>query len=106
MIAKATIDGFTDQEVEEAKKGLLQAMQVSRSQDDVVARSWNDKMENQRTWAFSKKQAEAISKLMSALHCVNTSNLMKLLLCWPETRRKRHRRNKNKFKRPKDGSEV
>lgn len=61
VIAKAIKDGFTDQEVEEAKKGLLQAMQVARSQDDVVARSWNDKMENQRTWVFSKKQAEAIS---------------------------------------------
>ena len=57
---------ITDQEVEEAKKGLLQAMQVARSQDDVVARSWNDKMENQRTWVFSKKQAEAISKLTTA----------------------------------------
>lgn len=66
VIAKAIKDGFTDQEVEEAKKGLLQAMQVARSQDDVVARSWNDKMENQRTWAFSKKQAEAISKLTTA----------------------------------------
>lgn len=31
VIAKATIDGFTDQEVEEAKEGLLQAMQVSFS---------------------------------------------------------------------------
>ena len=66
VIAKAIKDGFTDQEVEEAKKGLLQAMQVARSQDDVVARSWNDKMENQRTWVFSKKQAEAISKLTTA----------------------------------------
>lgn len=66
VIAKAIKDGFTDQEVEEAKKGLLQAMQVARSQDDVVARSWNDKMENQSTWVFSKKQAEAISKLTTA----------------------------------------
>ena len=41
-------------------------MQVARSQDDVVARSWNDKMENQRTWVLSKKQAEAISKLTTA----------------------------------------
>lgn len=36
VIAKAIKDGFTDQEVEEAKKGLLQAMQVARSQDDVL----------------------------------------------------------------------
>lgn len=66
VIAKTVKDGFTDQEVEEAKKGLLQAMQVARSQDDVVANSWNEKMDMNRTWAFSKKQADEISKLTTA----------------------------------------
>lgn len=66
-LLKQIKDGFTDQEVEEAKKGLLQAIAgLLVLQDDVVARSWNDKMENQRTWVFSKKQAEAISKLTTA----------------------------------------
>lgn len=63
VIAKAVKDGFTDDEVREAKKGLLQSMDVARSQDPIVASSWNDKMSLNRDWSFSKARAEAIKNL-------------------------------------------
>ena len=76
-------------------------MQVARSQDDVVARSWNDKMENQRTWVFSKKQAEAISKLTTADVNAALRKYIKpdeITFVLAGDRRKRHRKNKTNFR--------
>ena len=66
VIAKAVKDGFTDAEVEEAKKGFLQAQDVARAQDAVLAASWNEKMDNGKTWKYSKEKAEKIKKLTTA----------------------------------------
>ena len=66
VIEKAVKDGFTDQEVAEAKKGLLQALKLSLSQDDVLARSWSDNLSLDRDFNFLKDQTEEISKLTTA----------------------------------------
>lgn len=63
VIAKAVKDGFTDQEVLEAKKGFLEAKELSRAQDNLVARSWMLKMKEGRDWTFSKGIEEKIQAL-------------------------------------------
>ncbi len=62
-IAKAVKDGFTKEEVEEAKKGFLQNAQVSRAQDRVLAGSWLNKLDNGRDWTFNKQREEQIQNL-------------------------------------------
>jgi zinc protease len=54
-IARARKDGFTTAEVEDAKKGLLQARALNRSQDPTVAGTWISYLDLGRTFAFSKE---------------------------------------------------
>lgn len=63
VIATAVKDGFTDQEVKEAIKGILQAQEAARAQDGVVAGSWLEKLDLGRDWNFSKHRAEKIASL-------------------------------------------
>ncbi len=52
---RALKEGFTAAEVEDAKKGLLQARTLNRSQDPVVAGAWISNLDLGRTFAFSKQ---------------------------------------------------
>lgn len=56
-------DGVTEQEVEEAKKGLLESRAVNRSQDDMVANGWVTYLQQGADWSKSKALDEAIAKL-------------------------------------------
>ncbi|MGE5713061.1 MAG: M16 family metallopeptidase [Betaproteobacteria bacterium] len=54
-LERALKDGFTAAEVEDARKGLLQARTLNRSQDPVVAGAWISNLDLGRTFAFSKQ---------------------------------------------------
>src|SRR5512147_2344461 len=54
-LERALKDGFTATEVEDARKGLLQARTLNRSQDPVVAGAWISNLDLGRTFAFSKQ---------------------------------------------------
>ena len=56
-------DGVTEQEVAEAKKGLLDSRAVNRSQDDMIAAGWVGYLAEDSDWSKSKKLDEAIAKL-------------------------------------------
>lgn len=62
-IARIAKDGITQQELAEAKKGILQSRAVSRAQDDYLAHSWLEFLETDRTFAFSKQFEQAIERL-------------------------------------------
>lgn len=47
-------DGFTEREIAEAKKGIIEARAVTRSQDTSIASRWLSLMDQQRDWEFSK----------------------------------------------------
>ena len=57
---RALKEGFTAAEVEDAKKGLLQARTLNRSQDPVVAGAWISNLDLGRTFAFSKQFEERL----------------------------------------------
>lgn len=63
VINQAVKDGFTDQEVEEAKKGFLQSQAVARAQDRVIAASWTKKLELNRDWQFNRQMEDKIKSL-------------------------------------------
>jgi zinc protease len=54
-LERARRDGFTAEEVADAKKGLLQSRLLNRSQDPVVAGAWASNLDLGRTFAFSKE---------------------------------------------------
>jgi zinc protease len=54
-IERARRDGFTATEVEDAKKGLLQARELTRAQDGAIAGGWVSYLDLGRTFAFSKE---------------------------------------------------
>ena len=60
-IERAVKEGFTDQEVKEAIKGILDSRAVNRAQDDYLAQSWLQFMEAGKTFAFSKQFEERIA---------------------------------------------
>lgn len=61
-IARAVKDGFTEQEVKEAVKGILDSRaRQSQPQDDYLAQSWLQFMEAGKTFAFSKQFEERIA---------------------------------------------
>jgi zinc protease len=66
VINTAVRDGFTEKEVEEAKKGLLQAREVGRAQDATVAAAWSGKLKLGRNWIFNKDQEAKIRALTAA----------------------------------------
>jgi zinc protease len=53
-LQRARRDGFTAIEVAEAKKGVLEARAVTRSQDSEVAARWTSYLDLGRNWQFSK----------------------------------------------------
>lgn len=62
-IRRAQRDGFTPQEVAEAKKGLLESRTVSRSQDPTLAAQWSSYLDLGRNWEFSKDFEAKIAAL-------------------------------------------
>ena len=72
-IARALKDGFTETEVKEAVKGILDSRAVSRAQDDYLAQSWLQFMEAGKTFAFSKAfedqiRSVTVESVNAALH--------------------------------------
>jgi len=53
-LARARRDGFTAEEVAEAKKGILEARAVARSQDSAVAARWISLLDLGHDWLYSK----------------------------------------------------
>lgn len=62
-IERAVRDGFTEIEVREAIKGILESRAVNRAQDDYLAQSWLQFMESGKTFAFSKSFEDRIAAL-------------------------------------------
>ena len=62
-LQRAYKDGVTQQELDEAKQGLLDYRAVNRAQDTVLASSWVRLMEKDKTWASSKAMDERIASL-------------------------------------------
>ncbi len=56
-------DGFSEQEFEQGRKGLLNLRRLSRAQDAAVAGQWVRNLYLERTFAFSQKSDEAIAAL-------------------------------------------
>ncbi len=65
-LQKAITDGFTDQEVEDAKKGWLQQQQVSRSQDPYLSGTLNNYLDYERTFMWNAELEERIANLTTA----------------------------------------
>jgi zinc protease len=53
-LARAVKDGFTKDEVERAKSGLLQQRTQNRSKDSNLAFGWNNNLDRQRTYAWAQ----------------------------------------------------
>lgn len=53
-IDRALNDGFTQAELDEAKKGIIESRAVSRAQDEMLAQNWLDYLDADKTFAFSK----------------------------------------------------
>jgi zinc protease len=53
-LTRARRDGFTAEEVAEAKKGILEARAVARSQDSAVAARWISLLDLGQDWLYSK----------------------------------------------------
>lgn len=59
-------DGFTDQEIADAKSGLLQQREQNRSQDGQLAQAWAGYLEFDRTFAFSSQFEDRVRALSAA----------------------------------------
>ena len=66
-LKKAYENGITEQELAEAKRGLIESRAVSRAQDPVLAANWVNYLELGRDWRFSKATEEAIAKLQPVI---------------------------------------
>jgi len=60
-VARALKDGFTQRELDAARKGLLSARQLARAQDTVLASALNNNLYLDRTFAVSQKVDDAIA---------------------------------------------
>jgi zinc protease len=60
VVALALKDGFTQRELDAARKGLLGARKLARAQDGVLAGALNNNLYLDRTFAVSQKVDEAI----------------------------------------------
>jgi zinc protease len=56
-------DGFTAEEVDDARKGVLQERMMARSDDGAVAAAWVSNMDLGRTFTFSKSLEDKIRLL-------------------------------------------
>ena len=62
-LKKALENGITEDELAEAKRGIIESRAANRAQDPVLAANWLNYLELDRTWAFSKATEDAIAKL-------------------------------------------
>jgi zinc protease len=60
-VARAMREGFTQRELDEAKKGLLSGRQLSRSQDANLAAALTNNLYLNRTFLISQKVDEGIA---------------------------------------------
>jgi zinc protease len=60
-VARALKEGFTQRELDEARKGLLSARNLARAQDAVLASAINNNLYLDRTFAVSQKTDDAIA---------------------------------------------
>jgi len=65
-LERALKDGFTDQEIEDAKKGWLQSQQVSRSQDQFLTGTLNSHLRKDRTMMWNAELEERVATLSTA----------------------------------------
>ncbi len=66
VLAQAIKDGFTAEELENAKSGFLRARAQARSQDGTVANNWTFNLYLDRTWAYSQEFEERVRALKVA----------------------------------------
>ncbi len=62
-LGRAVKDGFTDEEIENGKRALLEERQIGRSEDSALAESLVTQAYVGRTWAFSGKTDATIAAL-------------------------------------------
>lgn len=62
-LAKALQNGITEEELAEAKAGILQSRAVNRAQDAILASGWLSNLETDTTWTRSKEIEDAIEAL-------------------------------------------
>ena len=65
-LARALKDGFTQQEVDQARTGLLKSRQLNRAQDDILRSVLANNLERQRTFALSQRIDDALVALTLA----------------------------------------
>ena len=65
-VARALKDGFSEQELAEAKRGLLNLRRLSRAQDGTIAAQWARNLYLGRTFAISAKVDAALASLTLA----------------------------------------
>ena len=65
-LARALKDGFTQQELDEARTSLLKSRQLSRAQDDILRSVLANNLERQRTFASSQRIDDALVALTLA----------------------------------------
>lgn len=56
-------EGFTQQELDEAKKGFIEYRAVNRSQDNLIAYHWTNMMNEGVDWSESQKRDETVRNL-------------------------------------------
>ncbi|RXK52486.1 M16 family metallopeptidase [Aquirufa rosea] len=64
-IEKVLKDGFTQKEIDEAKKSWLQGRQVTRSQDNALSNALNSNLYLNRSFKFSEELEKKVSALTS-----------------------------------------
>lgn len=62
-IDRVVKEGFTQEELDEAKKGFIDYHAVNRSQDALVATSWLELMNEGHDWTESSERDEKVMKL-------------------------------------------
>jgi zinc protease len=84
-LARALKDGFTQQEVDEARSSLLKLRQLNRAQDSILSTGLANNLERQRTYASSQRVDDALVAL--SLAQVNAAwrrhiDPVKLVMVW------------------------
>lgn len=62
-LSRAVKSGVTEEELAEAKRGLIETRAVNRAQDGILAANWVNYLEVGKTFAFSKATEDAIRAL-------------------------------------------
>ena len=56
-------EGFTQQELDEAKKGFIEYRAVNRSQDNLIAYHWVNMMNEGEDWSEAQKRDENVRNM-------------------------------------------